>query len=93
MKDHDPNTESSNLMYWDVSKLYGPAMRQKFPVNDSRRKNFTQKFIWSYEDDSDKGCILELDVSYPKHLPKIHSDFLFLPERMNIDKFQKLACN
>ena len=42
----------------------------------------------SYDDNSDKGFILEVDVSYPKHLQKMHNDLPFLLERINIDKYQ-----
>ena len=38
-------------------------------------------FIKNYDENSDKGCILEVNVEYPKNLYKLHSDLLFLPER------------
>ena len=41
---------------------------------------------------SDKGYILEVDVDYPSKLQKLHSDMPFLPERIKIDKTQKLVC-
>ena len=34
-----------------------------------------------------------MDVDYPSKLHKLHSDMLFLPERMKIDKTKKLVCN
>ena len=54
---------------------------------------FTAKFIKNYDEDSDKGYILEVDVKYPKNLHGFHEDLPFLPERMNIDKCNKLVCN
>ena len=42
---------------------------------------------------SAKGYIFEVDVDYPSKLYKLHSDMPFLPERMKIDKTQKLVCN
>ena len=33
MKDYDTNKELSYNKYWDVNKLYGWAMSQKFSVN------------------------------------------------------------
>ena len=53
---------------------------------------FTKEFIKNYDEDSDKGYILEVDVKYPKKLHDLHSDFPFLPERMKIDKCKKLVC-
>ena len=32
---------------------------------------FTKKFIQGYDSDSNKGYILEVDISYPKRLQKI----------------------
>ena len=46
-----------------------------------------------YDENSDKGYILEVDVECPKNIYKLHSDLSFLPERMKIDKCSKLVCN
>ena len=47
----------------------------------------------NYDEDSDKGYILEVDVKYPENLHGLHEDLPFLPERMKIGKCKKLACN
>ena len=52
-----------------------------------------EDFIKNYYKHSDKGYILEVNVKYPKDLHDLHSDFPFLPERMKIDKCNKLVCN
>ena len=52
-----------------------------------------EDFIKNYDKDNDKGCILEVDVEYPKHVHDFHSDLPFLPERIKIDKCNKLVCN
>ena len=52
-----------------------------------------QDFIKHYNDDSDKGYIIEVDVEYPKNLHDLHSDLPFSPERMKIDKCNKFVCN
>ena len=46
-----------------------------------------------YNENDDYGTILEVDVDYPKHLRKLHSDLPFLPERMKINKVDNLICN
>ena len=52
-----------------------------------------EEFIKNYNENSNKGYILEVDVKYPKKLHDSHSDLLFLPRRMKIDKCKKLVCN
>ena len=52
-----------------------------------------EDFIKNYDKDSDKGYILEVDVKYLKNLHDLLSDLPFLPERMKIDKCNKLVCN
>ena len=44
---------------------------------------FNEDFIKNYDEDSDKGYIFEVDVKYPNNLHDLHSDLLFLSERMN----------
>ena len=51
------------------------------------------KTLRNYDEDSDKGYILEVDVEYLKNLHDLHSDLPFLPERMKISKCSKLVCN
>ena len=53
---------------------------------------FNEKFIKNYDENGDKGYVLEVDVEYPKSLHKLHSDLRFLPERMKINKCSKLTC-
>ena len=52
-----------------------------------------EKFIKNYDEDSDKGNILEVDVKYPRKLHDVHSDLPFWPKRMKIDKCKRLVCN
>ena len=95
MKNYDKSKESSYIQYLDANNLYGAAMSEKLPINGFKWVNdisgINEK---SYDNkNSDKGCILEVDVDYPSKLHKLHSDMPFLPERMKIDKTQKLMCN
>ena len=72
-------------------------MSQKLPVNgfkwveDTSRIN--EEFIKNYNENNNKGYILEVDVKYLKTLHYLHSDLPFLPKRMKIDKCKKLVCN
>ena len=52
---------------------------------------FNEDFIKNYDENSNKGCYLEVDVEYPKNLFNHHKDFPHLPERKKIRKDRK-AC-
>ena len=88
MNNYDKNKESSCTQYLDANSLYGWAMFQKLPINGFKWvKNTSQideEFIKNYDEDSDKGYILEVDVKYPRKLHDLHSDLSFLPKRMKI---------
>ena len=52
-----------------------------------------EEFIKNYDENSDKGYVLEVDVKYPRKLHDLRSDLPFLPKRMKIYKCKKLVCN
>ena len=95
MKNYDENKESSCIQYLDANNLYGWAMSQKFSVNGFKWINneINEEFIKNYDEYSDKGYILEVDIRYPRKLLDLHGHLPFLPKRMKIDKCKKLLCN
>ena len=44
-------------------------------------------------EESDEGYFFKLDVQYLEKLRELHNDLPFLPERMKIEKVQKLGTN
>ena len=54
---------------------------------------FNEDFIKNYNEKSDEGYFLDVDVQYPEKLHELHNDLPFLPERMKIEKVEKLATN
>ena len=83
MKNYDKNIDSSYLMYLDGNNLYGWAMSQKLPINGFKWvtdvSRFNERFIKTYNENSDIGCFLEVDVEYPKELFSSYKDLPFLP--------------
>ena len=71
-------------------------MSQKLPVNGfkwvKKLSRFNEIFIRNYDQNSDKGYFLEVDVDFPKKLFDLHKDLQFLPERKKVDKIEKLIC-
>ena len=65
MKNYNKNIKSSYLVYLDANNLYGWAMCKKLPVSNftwaEDLSKFDEKFIKDYDENSDKGYLLEVD--------------------------------
>ena len=72
-------------------------MSQKVPANGfkwvGKLSKFNERFIKSYNENSDKGYFLEVDVEYPKNLFNSQEDLPFLLERKKNRKVKKLICS
>ena len=72
-------------------------MPQKLPVNNFEwikdTSQFNEYFIKNYNQESDEGYSLEVDVQYFEKLNKPHNDLPLLPEIMKIRKVKKLVAN
>ena len=67
------------------------------PVNDFKWveniSEFNEDFLKSYNDESEEGYLLGLDVDNSENLHNLHKDLPFLPERVKIEKVEKLVAN
>ena len=72
-------------------------MSEKLPVDGFEWvediSEIDENFIKNYDEDSNVGYFIEVDIEYPKELHNKHSDLPFLPERMKVNKCKKLVCN
>ena len=66
MTNYDKIIEASYLMYLDANNLYWWTMSQKLPVNGFKLEDdlskFNERFIKSYNENSNKGYFLEVDI-------------------------------
>ena len=97
MKNYGKKKESSFLMYVDANNLYGWVINKKLPVDSFKWVHdltmFTEDFLKGYDEESDIGYLLLVDIEYPKALCMLYSDLPFLPNRMKVNKVKKLVCN
>ena len=97
MNNYDKRKLISYLMYLDANNLHGWKMSLKLPVNGFKwvrdLSKFNESFIKNYNENSDRGYFLEVDVEYPKNLFNSHKDFTFLPERKKLGKLEKIVCS
>ena len=72
-------------MYLDANNLYGWAMCKMLPIGSFRwatnLSKYTEYYIKNYNENSDTGYFLEVDIEYPKTLWGLYKDLPFLPEK------------
>ena len=72
-------------------------MSQKLPVSDFKwvevASQNNEDYIKNYSEDTNTGYFIEVDVQYPQKLHEVCNYLPFLPERMKIEKTEKLVAN
>ena len=69
-----------------MNNLYSYAMSKFLPTNGFTwidPKNFDSN---KYSSNSSKGCVLEVDIEYPKELRELHNDYPLTPDKIEIKK-------
>ena len=93
MKNYDKNIPSSYLEYLHANNLYGCAICKKLPVDNFRwaedPDTYTQSFIRNYDEKSNYGSVLEVDIEYPKSLWDLHKDLPFIAGRRKLGNVEK----
>ena len=89
----NPKEDTTYLQYLDANNLYGWTMSQPLPAGGFKWTDVNPNKISELATRTDKGYLLELDVSYPKVLHNPHNDLPFMCERMEINGVEKLVPN
>ena len=89
----NPNEDTTYLQYLDMNNLYGLAMSQPLPTGGFKWTDVNSNEISELATRTDKGYVVEVDVSYPKELHNQHNDLPFMCERMEINGVEKLVPN
>ena len=80
------NEPSTYIQYLDANNLYGWAMSKPLPTLKWMKDS--ELNIWEKT-----PCILEVDLEYPKELHDLHNDYPLAPERVKVNKTEKLTPN
>ena len=87
MKNYDKKLQSSYITYLDANNIYGWATSQKLLVNEFRWvhdvSGFNEYFIKNYNENSDVGSFLQLDVEYPKKYLVLIMNYHFYQKENN----------
>ena len=95
MKDFDESKPSTFIQYLDANNLYGWAMSQKLPTHGFKWINVDESSVLKLleKKDTNQGFIFEVDLDYQRSLWKSHNDYPLAPEKLKIDKTDKLICS
>ena len=75
--------------------LFNRAMTQKFPTHGFKWINVDKSSVLKplEKKDTNQGFIFEVDLDYPESLWKSYNDYPLAPEKVKIDKTEKLICS
>lgn len=88
MDNYDENKKSTFIKYLDANNLYGWAMSKPLPTHGFKFMNKAEVKRWR-----NLPCILEVDLDYPIELHELHNEYPLAPERLMINKVEKLIPN
>ena len=78
-----------NILYLDMSKLYGYAMSQYLTISYFKwvkSINKIEQNLMKIKNNSSTGYVLEVDLEYPQKLHDTHNDYPLAPEKINVPK-------
>ena len=95
MENFDETKPSTFIQYLDANNLYGWAMSQKLPTHDFKWIDVDKSKVLKLlgKKDTNIGYIFEVDLDYPESLWDSHNDYPLAPEKIKIDKINKLICS
>ena len=79
---------SKYITYLDANNLYDWAMSKPLPTHGFKWMKMSELETWE-----NHPCILEVDLEYPKSLHDLHSEYPLAPERVEVNKVDKLIPN
>ena len=91
--EYTPREPTRYLQYLDDNNLYGWAMSQPLPTGGFRWVDIKPDDVGKLTNYSEKGCLLEVDIRYPRELHDYHNDLPFMFGRMVIGGVEKLIPN
>ena len=84
MENYNPEEVSKYIMYLDANNLYGWAMSQYLPTGGFKWLTEEEVDLSKYNDESEKGLVLEVNLEYPEELHDLHNDDPLAAEKIKV---------
>ena len=86
LKSYDQKQESKHIIYLDANNLYCYAMSKFFPTSGFKWLDPKRFELNKHTSNSLKGCVLKVDLEYPKELRELHNGYPSAPGRIEIKR-------
>ena len=83
---YDQTQESKYIIYLDRNNLYGYAMSKFLPTSGFKWIDPEDFDLNKYNSNSSKGCVLKVDLEYPKEIRKLHNNYPQAPDKVEIKR-------
>ena len=85
LKSYNTKQESKHI-YLDANNLWGYTMSKFLPTSCFKCIHPKEFDLNKYSSNSSKGCVLEVDLEYPKELRKLHNNYPLAPDKKEIKR-------
>ena len=86
MKSYHLKQEPKHIIYLDANNLYGYAMSKFLPIIGFKWIDPKEFDLNKYTSRSSKGCVLQVDLEYPKELKELHDDYPLATDKIEIKR-------
>ena len=83
MKSYNPKQESKHI---PANDLYDYAISKFFPISGFKWIDPKEFDSNKYTRKSSKGCVIRVDLEYPKDLQELHNDHQLAPDKIEIKR-------
>ena len=70
----------------NTNNLHGYAISKFLPTSGFKWINSKEFDLNKYTSNSSKGCVLEVDLEYPKELRELHNNYSLATDKVEIKK-------
>ena len=86
LKSYDLKQKSRHIIYLGANNLYGYEMSKFLPTSGFKWIGPKEFDLNKYNSNSSKGCVLQVDLEYPKELRELHHDYPLAPDKIEIKR-------